>query len=61
MPLSYKPETRIIPSEVPPKFYAQHLKPYTLIARAAYGKKVLEVGCGDGFGSAFWQKPRVRL
>ena len=51
-----KPETRIIPSEVPPKFYAQHLKPYTLIAQEAYGKKILEVGCGDGFGSAFLAK-----
>lgn len=53
---SHKPETRIIPSEVPPKFYAQHLKPYTLIADEAYGKKILEVGCGDGFGAAFLAK-----
>lgn len=48
-----KPETRIIPQEVPPKFYAQHLKPYEFIRSRAAGKKVLEVGCGDGYGAAY--------
>lgn len=48
-----KQETRIIPQEVPAKFYAQHLKPYEFMRKTAKGKKVLEVGCGDGYGSAY--------
>lgn len=51
-----KQETRIIPEEVPAKFYAQHLKPYEFIKEEATGKRVLEVGCGDGYGSAYLAK-----
>ncbi|MFH0790334.1 MAG: class I SAM-dependent methyltransferase [Candidatus Omnitrophota bacterium] len=47
-------ETRIIPQEVPRKFYAQHLKPYEFLRNnSAAGKKILEVGCGDGYGCAY--------
>lgn len=51
-----KPETRIIPEETPPKFYAEHLKPYEFVIQKAAGKKILEVGCGDGYGSAYLAK-----
>lgn len=53
---SSKPETRIIPEETPPKFYAEHLKPYEFLMRKAAGKKILEVGCGDGYGAAYLAK-----
>ena len=48
-----KPETRIIPEEVSPKFFAEHLKAYEFLKDEARGKKVLEVGCGDGYGAAY--------
>lgn len=48
-----KPETRIIPGETTSKFYAQHLKPYEFIIDKVEGKKILEIGCGDGYGAAY--------
>lgn len=48
-----KEETRIIPEETAPKFFIQHLKPYELLRKEAKGKTVLEIGCGDGYGSAY--------
>mgnify|MGYP001572009835 CR=1 FL=1 len=48
-----KPETRIVPEAVPPKFFAEHLKAYEFIKDSVKGKNVLEVGCGDGYGAAY--------
>lgn len=48
-----KEETRIIPEETAPKFLAQHLKPYGFLRQEAKDKAVLEIGCGDGYGSAY--------
>lgn len=48
-----KEETRIIPEETAPKFLAQHLKPYEFLRQEAKGKTVLEIGCGDGYGSFY--------
>ena len=48
-----KPETRIIPEGVPPKFFAEHLKVYEFLKGEAKGKNVLEVGCGDGYGADY--------
>ena len=48
-----KPETRIIPENTPPKLLAQHLKPYEFLLAGIAGKKVLEVGSGDGYGTFF--------
>jgi SAM-dependent methyltransferase len=48
-----KPESRIIPENVPPKFLAQHLKPYEFVKNRVRGKRILEIGCGDGYGSAY--------
>lgn len=51
-----KQETRIIPEETPHKFYAEHLKPYEFLRDEASGKIILEIGCGDGYGSAYLAK-----
>ncbi|MBU1726088.1 MAG: class I SAM-dependent methyltransferase, partial [Candidatus Omnitrophica bacterium] len=46
-------ETRIIPEETSAKFLAQHLKPYEFVSGLIKGKRVLEVGCGDGYGTSY--------
>jgi len=56
-----KIETRIVPQETPPKFYAQHLKPYEFLSNEATGKTVLEVGCGDGYGSFYLTKVAAKV
>lgn len=56
-----KPETRITPGEAPPKFYAEHLKPYEFISGRCAGRKVLDVACGDGYGSAHLAKSAQRV
>lgn len=48
-----KPETRIVPEEVSPKFFAEHFKVYEFLKDEARGKKVLEIGCGDGYGAVY--------
>src|SRR3989338_7384967 len=48
-----KKETRIIPEETTPKFLAQHLKPYEFLRQEVKDKTVLEIGCGDGYGSFY--------
>ena len=48
-----KPETRIIPEETDRKFFFQHLKPYEFMRSRVAGKDVLEVGCGDGYGTDY--------
>lgn len=51
-----KIESRIIPEETGRNLYMQHLKAYEFLGRHAPGKQILEVGCGDGYGSAFLAK-----
>ncbi|MEW6101142.1 MAG: class I SAM-dependent methyltransferase [Candidatus Omnitrophota bacterium] len=48
-----KAESRVIPEETTPKFFAQNFKPYVFIGDFIKGKKVLEVGCGDGYGAHY--------
>ena len=48
-----KIETRIIPEETDRSFYLQHLKVYSFVKGNVDDKTVLDVGCGDGYGSAF--------
>lgn len=38
---------------MPPRFFAKHLKAYEFIREDSAGKKVLEVGSGDGYGSCY--------
>lgn len=51
-----KIESRIIPEETGRNLYMQHLKVYEFLGKRAGGKQILEVGCGDGYGSAFLAK-----
>ena len=43
----------LIPEENNPWFFAQHLSAYAFARPEAAGKKVLEVGFGDGYGAAY--------
>lgn len=56
-----KPEARIIPEETPAKFLSEHLKAYEFVRDFVKGKKVLEVGCGDGYGSAYLAKTAAEV
>jgi SAM-dependent methyltransferase len=46
---------RIIPGQVDVDLWNEHLARYAFAARAAAGKRVLDVGCGTGYGSAALQ------
>jgi ubiquinone/menaquinone biosynthesis C-methylase UbiE len=43
---------RIIPGEVPRDLEVMHRRRYEFAARYVEGKRVLDVGCGEGYGSA---------
>lgn len=43
---------RIIPGQVDPDLMNEHLARYAFAARLARGKRVLDAGCGAGYGSA---------
>src|SRR3954454_2458666 len=43
---------RIIPGEVDVDLLNEHLARYAFAARLARGKRVLDAGCGAGYGSA---------
>src|SRR3954454_10243994 len=43
---------RIIPGEVDVDLLNEHLARYSFAARLARGKRVLDAGCGAGYGSA---------
>jgi protein-L-isoaspartate O-methyltransferase len=43
---------RVIPGEVDIDLLNEHLARYTFAARLARGKRVLDAGCGAGYGSA---------
>ena len=43
---------RVIPGQVDPDLLNEHLARYTFAARLARGKRVLDAGCGAGYGSA---------
>jgi SAM-dependent methyltransferase len=43
---------RIIPGHVDPDLLNEHLARYAFAARLARGKRVLDAGCGAGYGSA---------
>lgn len=40
----------LIPEENPPEFFAKHLSAYHFLKKETAGKRVLEVGFGDGYG-----------
>src|SRR5580698_6057306 len=43
---------RVIPGEVDVDLLNEHMARYTFAARLARGKRVLDAGCGAGYGSA---------
>ncbi len=43
---------RVIPGEVNPDLWAEHFSRYAFAARFAAGKRVLDIGCGTGYGTA---------
>src|SRR5215467_1277008 len=43
---------RVIPGEVDVDLLNEHLARYAFAARLARGKRVLDAGCGAGYGSA---------
>ena len=45
--------TRIVPEEAHPRIFAQHMAVYKYIKDIARDKLLLEIGCGDGYGSAY--------
>src|SRR5689334_2087841 len=43
---------RVIPGEVDVDLLNEHVARYAFAARLAHGKRVLDAGCGAGYGSA---------
>jgi 2-polyprenyl-3-methyl-5-hydroxy-6-metoxy-1,4-benzoquinol methylase len=43
---------RITPGEVPPLAEAEHVSRYLFVARYVQGKRLLDAGCGVGYGSS---------
>ncbi len=43
---------RVIPGEVDPDLWNEHAARYAFAARVAHGRRVLDAGCGAGYGSA---------
>ena len=43
---------RVIPGQVNDDLWAEHLARYALAARFAQGQRVLDLGCGTGYGTA---------
>ncbi len=42
---------RVVPGKVEPALWIEHLARYTLAARLAHGKRILDHGCGTGYGA----------
>jgi ubiquinone/menaquinone biosynthesis C-methylase UbiE len=43
---------RVVPGQVEPDLWNEHYARYVFAARLARGKRILDVGCGAGYGSA---------
>ncbi len=43
---------RVIPGQVDPDLWAEHVSRYAFAARFASGARVLDLGCGAGYGTA---------
>jgi len=52
---------RVIPGEVDPNLLNEHLARYAFASRLARGKRVLDAGCGTGYGSAELAKSALRV
>ena len=52
---------RVIPGEVDADLFNEHWARYLFAARYAAGKRVLDVACGSGYGSALLTKDAARV
>ncbi len=43
---------RVIPGQVDPDLWAEHISRYAFASRFAPGARVLDLGCGAGYGTA---------
>ena len=43
---------RVIPGQVNDDLWAEHVARYALATRFAHGRRVLDLGCGTGYGTA---------
>jgi len=43
---------RVVPGQVDPDLWAEHLSRYALATRWARGSQILDIGCGAGYGTA---------
>lgn len=59
--MSKKIESRMIPEETNPKFFAQELKAYEFTRNAAKDKMILDIGCGDGYGPDYLARVASRV
>src|SRR5579864_4749519 len=51
-PLAEFTGERLVPDQVDVDLFNEHLARYAFAARLAHGKRVLDAGCGTGYGSA---------
>ena len=51
---------RIVPGQVPPMLYAEHAARYAFAASIVRGGRVLDLGCGAGYGSDILRKSGAR-
>src|SRR5512142_1405657 len=52
---------RVIPGQVDADLLNEHLARYAFAARLARGKRVLDAGCGAGYGSAELAKTAISV
>ena len=52
---------RVVPGQVEPDLWNEHLARYAFAARFAAGRRVLDAGCGTGYGSAVLARAAARV
>lgn len=52
---------RLIPDEASPDLWNEHISRYAFASRYCRGKRVLDVGCGAGYGAAHLAQPAERV
>jgi len=52
---------RVVPGEVAPDLWNEHYARYVFASRLARGKRVLDIGCGAGYGSETLSRTALRV